>query len=50
LAEWTWNGIAWMAGCIWDGVTWGGKPFTVAEFNYVTDVAAKYYGEYLDSK
>ena len=49
LAERTWNGITWMAGCIWDGVTWVGKSFTVG-FNYVTDVAVKFYGEYLNSK
>lgn len=34
---------------IWDGVTWAGKPFSV-EFNYVIDVAAKFYGECLNSK
>ena len=49
LAEWTWNGITWLAGCIWDGVTWAGNPFTV-KLNYVTDVAAKFSGECLDSK
>lgn len=49
LAEWTWNGIAWMAGCILGGDTWAGKAFTV-EFHNVTNVAAKFYGEYLDGK
>ena len=56
-AEWIWDELAWLAKwarngiacCIWDVVTWTGKPYTV-EFNYVTDVAAKYYGKYLDSK
>ena len=46
VAELTWKGITWMAGCILGGVTWAGKPFTV-EFSYVTDAAAKFYGEYL---
>ena len=49
LAEWTWNVITWLAGCILGGVTWAGKPFTV-EFSYVTDAAAKFYGEYLDGE
>ena len=49
LAEWTWNGIAWMADCILGEDTWAGKHFTV-EFNYVINVAAKFYGEYLDGK
>lgn len=49
LAEWTWNGITWMANCILGEVTWAGKPFTV-ESNYVTNVAAKFYGEYVDGE
>lgn len=49
LTELTSNEITWMNSYIWDGVTWAGKPFIV-EFNYVTDVAAGFYGEYMDSK
>ena len=49
LAEWTWNGITWMAGCIFGGDTWAGKHVAV-EFNYVINVAAKFYGQYLDGK
>lgn len=49
LTELTSNEITWMNGYIWDGVTWAGKPFTV-EFNYVSDVAAGFYGEYMNSK